>query len=291
MITLQSSRLRIGIALPGEAPNTTYRFDRAGFISSVVLDGKHEFCTREPDNLSHPCTGGVGLCNEFQFDRASTEAAAGEYFPKFGLGLCKSDDGEPYCFSKQYELKPYPVTWEEQTDSVVFHTAPISCLGYEMKHDKTLSVEDNRLKMTVSVENTGDKPVDMQEYCHNFLTLDRLPLGPDYLIELPGITTRGNGVLSGTIQGAGSGYTFSDYNPSAAMVNVEEAEIADAVPFVWRMSNRRTPLSVTVREDFRPYRLAMWTIDHIISVEVFHRTVLAPGQKDEWTRTWTFEND
>ena len=33
MITLKSNRLRVRIAEPGEAPNQTHRFDRAGFIS------------------------------------------------------------------------------------------------------------------------------------------------------------------------------------------------------------------------------------------------------------------
>ena len=62
MITLKSNRLRVRIAEPGEAPNQTHRFDRAGFISEIRLDDRISFCASEPENLSHPCTGGRGLC-------------------------------------------------------------------------------------------------------------------------------------------------------------------------------------------------------------------------------------
>ena len=58
MLTLQNDRLRVEIAEPGEAPNTGFRFDRAGFIADVVLDGAHSFCTSEPLNLIHPSSGG-----------------------------------------------------------------------------------------------------------------------------------------------------------------------------------------------------------------------------------------
>lgn len=67
-ISLSSDRLKVEIALPGQEPNTTNRFDRAGFITQVTLDGRYKFCTREPDNLAHPCSGGIGLCSEYQTD-------------------------------------------------------------------------------------------------------------------------------------------------------------------------------------------------------------------------------
>ena len=73
MFTLESSRLRLEIAEPGERPNTGFRFDRAGFIADVILDGGMHFGAAEPRNLIHPCSGGRGFCSEYRFD-CSNEA-------------------------------------------------------------------------------------------------------------------------------------------------------------------------------------------------------------------------
>ena len=109
MLKISSARLEIKIPLPGESPNDTCRFDRSGFISSIVLDGKHSFCATEPTNLAHPSSGGVGLCNEFKFDIACDEANIGEMFPKFGIGLFVKPDEKPFCFFQKYATKPFSI--------------------------------------------------------------------------------------------------------------------------------------------------------------------------------------
>ena len=290
MLKIASRRLEIEIPLPGESPNDTCRFDRAGFISSIILDGKHSFCAAEPTNLVHPTSGGLGLCNEFKFDAACDEADAGEMFPKFGIGLFVKPDDKPFCFFHRYDAKPFSIEYEHKPDSVVFNTEPMPCLGYALKHTKTITVNDNLLKMRVIIENTGEKTVAMQEYCHNFLTIDRLPLGPAYRVDIPGLSDRGTEILTGTIKGNGNGYAFSDYNSRAALVEAAEAELSDTVPFTWKMSNSDSPAFIEVTEYFKPVSLAMWAIDHIISLEVFKGITLKPGQMQEWTRTWLFDS-
>ena len=64
-MVLNSDRLKVEIAEPGIFPADTSRFDWCGFITSINLDGAHEFCAAEPTNLVHPSTGGIGLCNEY----------------------------------------------------------------------------------------------------------------------------------------------------------------------------------------------------------------------------------
>ena len=145
--------------------------------------------------------------------------------------------------------------------------------------------------MDVMLENTGEKEIAMQEYCHNFLTIDNLPLSPAYRIEIPALSDRGTEVLAGTIKGNGNGYTFSDYDSKAAMVDVAEGELSDITPFTWKMSNSDSPAYIKVTEYFKPVSLAMWTIDHIISLEVFKDIRIRPGETHEWSRAWLFEAD
>ena len=288
MITLETGRLRVRIAEPGVHPNLTSRFDRAGFITSVVLDGQTEFCTMEPTNLVHPSTGGVGLCSEFLFPGACEEAPVGAWFPKFGIGLFRKPDGGPFCFYRRYETRSFAVRWQAERDRVVFETAPEECLGYAVLERKTIRAEENRLSMEVSLENTGSRPLELREFCHNFLTLERQPIGPAYTLEIPYLSDRGTGIAAGTIRGTGRGFTFTGYNPEAALVSLGPECVEPSADYGWTLRHLGVPAAVAARDSFRPDGLDLWAIDHIVSLESFCRIKLAPGARTAWTRSWTF---
>ena len=83
MITIESNRLSVTIAEPNQECNTC-RFDRAGFITQVTLDGEYEFCTKE-----YGGTNGMGLCSEIKFDPLSVSAPVGGKFLKPGVGITR----------------------------------------------------------------------------------------------------------------------------------------------------------------------------------------------------------
>lgn len=289
MIRLHSSRLSVEIANPGEPPNDTDRFDRAGYITEIVLDQRHRFCANEPANLSHPCSGGRGLCNEYQSDHSQT-TKIGETFPKFGVGLFVKPDQEPYCFHRKYEKLEFPIdfTWDEKSACYTMDQRP--CQGYGLKSKKTIEVAENVLTMTNWLENVGERVIDLREYCHNFISFDGMALGPGYKISMPNITDRGHDILNGTIKGDGHGFTFAAYNPNAASVKVDAADIAAQEQFAWRMTHTGINLSMDVTEYFRPHKIVIWAVDHIISVEAFHAISLKPGQTALWKRSWAFNS-
>ena len=129
MITLKSNCLRVEIAQPGEHPNDGVRFDRAGFITEVVLNNERQFCANEPKNLVHPSTGGRGLCCEQMLD-LSNQVSAGEQYPKFGVGLILKETDEPYVFYKKYQIDYFPVEYTATETTVEFKTDAIPCMGY-----------------------------------------------------------------------------------------------------------------------------------------------------------------
>ena len=166
MFTIKSDRLTVCIAQPN-VENNTCRFNRAGFVTSVVLDGQYEFCGDE-----HGGTKGVGLCSEITTDVHSDKVAVGEKFVKFGVGLLKKYEDAPYDAQKFYDVEPFAITAEATDTAVVFHTEPKALDGYAMREKKTVSVCGNVLRVEHEVENAGDKPFEYSEYNHNFLTLD-----------------------------------------------------------------------------------------------------------------------
>ena len=166
MIRLEKDRLAVTIAEPN-VENNTYRFDRAGFITSVVLDGTIEFCGDE-----HGGTNGVGLCSEITTDVESSEVEIGAKFPKFGVGLLTKNEDRPYFFMGRYETDPFEVRYECTGNKAVFCTEPKEIDGFALRQKKTVSVHDNVLSVDFEVENAGFRDFEYSEYCHNFLTLD-----------------------------------------------------------------------------------------------------------------------
>lgn len=295
MITLRSSRLRVELAEPGEAPNQTFRFDRAGFITEVILDGAMRFCASEPRNLCHPSSGGRGLCNEFTFD-VSEEAPLGEYFPKFGVGLLRRyHEGRYRIFYPYKDVQFFPVSFQAETDTVRFETLPIPCMGYALMSTKTVSVSENCLIMTLTVENTGDKPIELSEYCHNFLSIDGMALGSDYRLEMSSCPDLGYGRLknmcgeNGSLRGYGHGFTFCEMSAVASDYLIEGTDIAQDKPSCWKLSHAGARAWIEERDDFVPGRICLWAVDHIICPETSFCKTLLPGEKCNWTRTWRFE--
>lgn len=295
---LRTDRLRVTVAAPGVAPNVTTRFDRAGFITSVLLDGAHEFCTREPDGLWHPCTGGMGLCSEFQCAAPADEAAEGEKFAKFGVGLLTQTADKGYVFHTKYECEPFGVTAEQLSErEVVFDTAALPCGGYALRQRKTLRLEGAALTVAYEVENVGEKAVTFTEYCHNFVTIDRLPLGPGYRLEFPTVrdlTGRTSTTGESTLLGEGRAFSFTGAVPAAEMSGIERedfeagAVFREGYPFGWKLSHSESPAWMSEATDFLPANVPLWFIDHMVSPEVMMAATVEPGAKLCWTRVYEF---
>ena len=295
MITLCSGRLRVELADPGEAPNNRYRFDHSGYIMEVILDKTIRFCASEPQNLNHPCSGGRGLCNEYRFD-ASREAQIGEYFPKFGVGLIRKEEEEKYIFHKAYkEVQLYPVHVHQKDNSVTYITEPVPCLGYAVRNTKNITVADNMITMTIQVENTGEKAIEMREFCHNFISIDGMATGSDYRLDMPGIYDMGterlidrNGQSSG-FRGNGKGITFCEHTAIGTDHAIDTSKISRKIPFTWRLFHMGARAYVEAEEFYVPSNINIWGVDHMLCPEINHLFTVNPGEVHEWKRTWTFD--
>lgn len=295
MITLKSNCLRVEIAEAGEHPNDGVRFDRAGFITEVVLNNERQFCANEPKNLVHPSTGGRGLCCEMMLD-LSGEAKVGEQYPKFGVGLIRKETDEPYVFFGKYQIEHFPVECTVTDSAAEFRTAAIHCMGYAIHQWKKISVQDNCLTVEYTLENVGDKTVVLEEYCHNFLSIDGMAISPDYVLDIPGLKDqghepkkyRGNGHELNLI-GNGCGFTFARAEPAVFEYAAEVA--AQAAPFTWKLSHKGAKAYVEGEESYVPVRVNVWGTDHLISPEFIQRIELAPGEAAAWTRKLTFVDE
>lgn len=288
---ISSDRLVVEIAEPGVFPANTSRFDWCGFITSVKLDGRYEFCASEPTNLVHPSTGGVGLCNEYLCPSLCNEVQPGEKFVKFGIGLFTRPDWKDYCFYHKYDITPFKTKWEIGRNSAIFYTEPDHSKQDSLKQIKKIMVSGQELSMEVEIENTGHREIAMEEFCHNFLSIDGLKIGPSYRLDIPYLD-RTDTLTAGTLYGQDGSFSFTGYNEKAALLQIGGEHIKKGQEeYAWTLSHEESAASIKCIDGFCPAHLDIWTIDHIISVETFYPIELRPGEKVNWRRKWIFNQE
>lgn len=294
MITLKSNRLRVEVALPGHMPNTTTRFNRAGFISEVILDEDFRFCASEPRNLNHETSGGRGLCCEYTAD-LSGDCQDGTHYPKLGVGLIPIEH-TPYHFWGRYEgIDAFEVEWGATDDQIMFRTIAKPCEGYAVEEVKIVTVKNNQIFMETQIMNVGTKAIDTEEYCHNFLSLDGMALGRDYELMLPIIKQQPRRRLMncnderGCFCGIPGGVGFCEMAAVASMLIFPDEEINKEINASWTMYHHGAGISVSEEDSFPASWVGIWATDHILSPEIKHRISIKPGEKDTFTRCWTFD--
>ena len=292
-IQLHSSRLAVEISQPGSAYHGT-RFDWTGFITQVTLDGVagHTFCVPESYQPGKG-TGGIGLCGEFGIDQPFGFEAArpGDLFPKLGIGLLRRPDEKPYDFFRTYEIaQTFPVEVESGPDRASFSVAPLECGGYAVHLVKTIRVQENSLEITYQLENTGQKSLVTNEYVHNFVGIDRQPLGPDYRLRLPNPVRYDPQAAFGmepvAVQGNEIGFTSTPqkdfyFRPLGFGRSAEPQ---------WEIRLQSSGVGLRETDHFSPARVAVWGTAHVISAEIFVAIALQPGETQTWARRFEFFN-
>lgn len=289
-IVLRSDRLEVYLDEPAIAGAKTQRFDSSMFITQVVLDGRYKFCVKEPVFLSHPSTGGEGLCSEIKFDEGFQEARVGEPFPKLGVGLLTKTD-ETYYPYVRHTIRPFERELRPTSDGLCCTTLPFACNGWAARMERWIRLSGNRLTVESCLQNTGSRPLQFLEYVHNFVTIEGLPLSEDYRLDMAVAPQDGKALKYGEVMfGKGKGFSFRGHSKTANMAELDRTEIDNSVPFSWRLSHAKSPASVSECVDFAPAKLAVWAIDNIVSTEVFAGFSIGSGKSAFWSRTWTFSD-
>jgi hypothetical protein len=286
---LRSNRLALEIAEPEELTGFT-RFDRSAFIKKITLDGKHQFCAAEPGGLSHFSTGGEGLCHEFKTDAIANDTLVGEVFPKFGVGLLTKPDNKPYAFHRLYECKPFKTDYSHTENTAVFHTYPEICNGYALDVKRTITVSENTVLLETTLTNTGEKELNLREYCHNFVTIDALPTSGAYQLTFP--TVKPVSLKSGeegTMFAQGQVLSFNGHSEKPSFIALDSDCILKE-NFRWELTHRDSPARISEACSFIPEAVFVWAVDYIISPEIFYGVCLRPGNTEHFTRKWVFTN-
>ncbi|MCX7708366.1 MAG: hypothetical protein N2484_00790 [Clostridia bacterium] len=283
-IILKSNRLKVEIAQPGTVYKGS-RFDWTGFITQITLDQHHTYCVPEQYDPNKG-SGGIGFCNEFGIDMAIgyEDSKVGECFPKLGVGLLKRFSDAPYDFFKPYEIKPYMIKVSENKNSATFIAEPQECRGYAVRLTKTVRIEENHLKIDYKLENVGEKTIVTNEYCHNFIGINKDNIGKNYSLNFSGKVKINR--IAGSFTAA-EGEILWEQEPKEDFYGIIERE-AGAGLWQWELVHKPSGAGVRDVSGFPVSKCAVWGYTHVVSPELFIRIQLEPGKTLEWSRAYEF---
>ena len=290
-LLIEQAGMKISVVVPGAAG--TYsgtRFSRAGIISEVTWGEHHLFGPWQPGPLPLDLHDNVsGTAGEFGMGAAGMppplgfeEAAPGDGFVKIGVGVLRSPDAQKYKFHGSYELVEAPA-WEVSADSRrvdMRQRLEFNGFGYDYTYAIELVPGASAFITRHRLTNTGGKPIRQTYYSHNFVVLDRQPVGPDYEVIFP--FTPGPAFGDGSdavLQGNRLGFRQPLKKAVFAMLAGFNGDAADNQVTV---RNRRTGLAVKVVGDRPILRYHFFATPGAVCPEPFVEINAAPGETIVW---------
>ncbi|GGD53496.1 hypothetical protein [Muriicola marianensis] len=284
---LQNSNLKIQIDAPFECYQGS-RFDWTGKISEVIYHGITLTRSEKPDSRNEDQIG-KGLYNEFGIATALgfEEAEKGGWFHKIGVGLLKKD-GDSYLFHKPYTIDPAHFDFLQGPDRVTVLCTSKDVNGYAYVLRKDIELQESGFAIHYHLVNTGEKEIHTSEYVHNFLGIDRDPIGPHYAVEFPfplspdlfeeTVNPEGKAVLGqNQVSFKASPKDQFFFSPLNGNTRAEAG---------WTLTHRSQGIRLSESGSFQTDKVNLWGWTHVISPELFHTISLMPGQSTTWSRTY-----
>jgi hypothetical protein len=290
-IVLKNKRLRIDIDEPGENYKFA-RFDHTGNIVQVILDDKHSFCANEIINGFNKDKNGQGFYNEFGISDpvGYDDCPVGGQFPKIGVGLLLKPDEKPYYFLTDYEILPFKVNIIKDDEWVEFTSNPNNSRGYEVRYKKLIKLAENSFTIHYELQNTGSKPFNTSEYCHNFVAINNSHVDENYTLKFPFKLDKS---VTEEYVNEENAIVFKDKRMKFEATPEQpfffsHLEYDKELKGIWEITNDKYGVGVKETTDFVPCKINVWGWKHVISPELFYKVTLNPGQQISWQRKYEF---
>ncbi len=291
-IVLKNSILCLTIEEPGQVYSNS-RFDWTGNISQVLFENKFIFCSVETAKGFDLKRHGQGLYNEFGITKpiGYEDCFVGEKFPKIGVGLLTRKSNDAYHFLEAYEIDPFEIQIEKGEEWIKYTVFPKDCRGYSTKLIKKIKLSGNSFTLDYELENTGTRKIQTNEYCHNFMAVNRSDINEHYTLRVPCKIIKPS-------------FMFEALNPENAVVlnaNSVNFKFSPEKDFFfspltefqsengeWEITHDGMGIGMKESTDFVPEMMNVWGCKHVLSPELFIGIDLDPGHKLKWRRTYKF---
>jgi hypothetical protein len=298
--TLSSKELRASFYLP-DSEKGYYRgtrFDWSGLISKVEWRGHSFFCEfreQQHDPLNHDDI--CGTAEEFGMTSTPlgfSDARAGDPFVKIGIGILERSSDPDYAFWQKYPVVRaggWNIT--RKSSRVDFAQALQGPGRWGYAYTKSIRLDDKTHTLTITrrLKNTGTDRLQTDHYGHNFLKIDDVPAGPDYVLEFPFQPRFGEGSKpEGCVEIRNKSLVFLKEVPPDKSVWVRLEGFDGRQDNQIRLVNRRSGAAMTIITDQPPLRMVFYSSGGVLAPEPFVKMDLDPGQTKEWKTIYRFED-
>ena len=294
---ISNAAVKVKLLLP-DASRGYYRatrFDWSGQIESLRT-ANHEYFGQwfeKYDPLLHDSI--LGPVEEFRSGDVAlgyNEAQPGGVFVRIGVGALRKPEEKQFNTFKTYEIADSGQWRVRQSKSwIEFRHQLKDANGYSYVYTKRISLKGGKPELTIEhrLKNTGRKPIDTDQYNHNFFVIDGKPTGPAASVKLPfdlkavrafaggRAETRGGQIafLTELEKGQSVYGEFSGFGPTAADYDL-------------RLEHRQAGAGVHIRGD-RPFvKLVFWAIRSTFCPEGYVNIKVAPKSETRWAYHYQF---
>lgn len=289
VISNEEVEMKVFLPDPEKGMYRATRFDWSGVIGSVKYRD-HEYFgywKEHHDPLYHEdLTGPVEGFIEPGLGYA--EALPGEEFIRIGVGILEKEDEEEYNWRKTYKILDHG-TWsvEHGQDRIKFTHLLDSKFGYGYVYTKSIQLKSDGFSIEHHLKNTGDKPIETDQFNHNFFMIDGEKSGTAFQLRFPyAIST--NHDLKGYLEINNRDLTFIKDVERGGSVYMELGGYGpDEKDHVVTVVNRNSGAGVTFKLDKPLYRMVFWACETTLSPENFIWISVKPGEEESWTSDYT----
>ncbi|MBR3872972.1 MAG: hypothetical protein IKJ26_02270 [Clostridia bacterium] len=277
---ISNGELKAELLTPWSSDYQRTRFAHAAFISGLWL-GDVCLTQAERAQAGQTSTGGVGLCCEYKCPQIEMDSAVGEEYLKVGVGVLTRTQ-QPWTIVDDQRITGLPTTVLCGDDTAVFECVSPTVNGYAYREKRTVKLLGRVIRLECELENTGEKPIEISEYCHNFVSLGGLATDETHHLDLLCAQMLPSAADCFVPTPTGAGWTKAAEGSFSAPCEVKAFD----GPCAWKLRSDRTPLALSEWIDFEPSTVYVWGTPYCVCAEVYKAISIQPGQTARWSREW-----
>ena len=288
IISNSEVKMKVYLPDPEKGLYRATRFDWSGVIGSTQYRG-HEYFgywkeTHDPlyhEDLTGPVEGfidpGLGYA----------DAGKGGKFIRIGVGILEKPDETEYNWTRTYKILDHGSWGIDQGDDWLIFTHEIkSDFGYAYIYTKTIKLKTDGFIIDHSLQNTGDKTIETDQFNHNFFMIDGEQSGPAFTVSFP-YAISSDDDLKGFVEITDKDINFiRKIDKSSVFLELDgySDEVADHQVTVM---NHESGGGVTFTVNKPLSRMAFWACKTTVCPENFIQLSIEPGGEDSWVSDYT----
>ena len=266
------------------------RFEWSGIIPSLKYKGHQYFgewkSTHDPffhEDLSGPVEGSINAGLGYN------EAEPGGKFIRIGVGILEKPDEQEYQWNHTYKVLDYGKwTFDKGKDWIEFRHEVESEMGWGYLYIKRIDLKKNEPGFTIThiLKNTGSKPIETDQFNHNFFVMDGQLTGPDFIVSFP-FTVKTENDLSDLMKIENNELLFTRELTEGSIWLLLEGYGKEVKDHNVTVKNIKTGAGVQLKVDKPISRLAFWATTTTLCPENFISISVAPGGEEKWISDYT----